>query len=74
MITEEKMTVTEARDYAKQILAQCSQCFTNVKARKTMFGRGKWEIAIGGGREACYGRTIRTVEGAEDILRIFAND
>ena len=68
-ITDDKLTATQARHFAKRILAETH--FTNVKVRK---GWGGWEIAIDGGREACYGRTASYADTAEDILRIFAND
>lgn len=67
--TDQKLTATEARDYAKRILAET--IFTDVKARK---GWGGWEINIDGGKAACYGRTIQYADSAEDILRIFAKD
>lgn len=67
--TEDKLTATRARDYAKRINAET--CLTDAKARKWW---GGWEINIGGGRSNCYGRTVETVEGAEDLIRIFAND
>ena len=61
------MTATEARNFAKRILAETH--FTNVKARK---GWGGWEINIDGGKAACYGRTVEYADSAEDIIRIFA--
>jgi hypothetical protein len=67
--TDEKLTATQARAFAKRILEET--IFTNVKAKK---GWGGWEINIDGGRAACYGRTIEYAESAEDIIRIFAND
>ena len=67
------LTATQARHYAKRILEECSQCFTNVKAKRAMFGRG-WEINIGGGSAACYGRTLKEVDDAEWTLSTFKND
>ncbi len=67
--TDEKLTATTARNFAKRILAET--LFTKVKASKAMFGGG-WEINIDGGRGACYGRTVSFVDSAEDIIRIFA--
>ena len=67
--TDDKLTATQARQFAKRILAET--IFTNVKARK---GWGGWEINIDGGRAACYGRTVSYVDSAEDILRIFAKE
>lgn len=67
--TDTKLTATQARTYAKRILAETH--FTNVKVRRGWDG---WEIAIDGGREACYGRTASYADSAEDILRIFANE
>lgn len=64
------LTATSAKQYAAQILKDCSDCFTDVKARKAF---GQWVIDINGGSAACYGRTAKNVEAAEDILRIFAN-
>ena len=69
MTTTETLTATEARNFAKRILAET--IFTKVKAAKGWSG---WEINIDGGAAACYGRTIRTTEGAEDILEIFKKD
>jgi uncharacterized protein YdbL (DUF1318 family) len=66
--TSVKMTATEARQWAAQISARCSGCFTTVKAVKQF---GRWVININGGRGACYGRTIESVEAAEDTVRIF---
>jgi hypothetical protein len=68
--TADKMTATEAREWAAQINLKCSECFTDAKAVKQF---GRWVIKIGGGREACYGRTIESVEAAEDTIRIFQN-
>lgn len=67
---ETQLTATVAKQYTSRILSECSECFTNVKARKWL---GKWVIDINGGSGACYGRTIKTVEGAEDTIRIFTN-
>jgi hypothetical protein len=67
--TTDKLTATEARNLAKRILAET--IFTKVKANS---GWGGWEINIDGGEAACYGRTIRTTEGAEGILEIFKKD
>lgn len=69
MTTTDRLTATEARNFAKRILAEA--IFTNVKAKN---GWGGWGINIDGGKAACYGRTIRTVEGAEDIIDIFKKD
>lgn len=66
--TDDKLTATEARDFAKRIISETM--FKNVKARK---GWGGWEINIDGGRGACYGKTLTCVESAEETLRIFAN-
>ena len=68
------MKATIARQYAKRIATECSDCFTKVKAHRAMFGGGKWEISINGGSGACYGKTVKDEEDAEDILRIFKND
>lgn len=65
--TDDKLTATQAREFAKAIIAKTH--FTKVKASK---GWGGWEINIDGGRGACYGKTIETVEGAEEIIRIFS--
>lgn len=65
-----KMTAIKARELAAQINAKCSECFTDSKAVKQF---GRWVIKIGGGSESCYGRTIESVEAAEDIIRIFQN-
>ena len=67
--TTDNFTATEARNFAKRILAET--IFTKVKANNGWSG---WEINIDGGAAACYGRTIRTAEGAEDILEIFKKD
>lgn len=64
------MTATEARKWAAKINTDCSECFTDAKAVRQF---GKWVIKIGGGWEACYGRTIESVESAEDTVRIFKN-
>ena len=69
MTTTDNLTATEARNFAKRILAET--IFTKVKANNGWSG---WEINIDGGAAACYGRTIRTAEGAEDILEIFKKD
>lgn len=68
--TENKLTATTAREWAAQINLKCSECFTDAKAVKQF---GRWVIKIGGGREACYGRTIESVESAKDTIRIFQN-
>lgn len=65
-----KMTATEAREWATRINTECSECFGDAKAVKQF---GKWVININGGRGACYGRTIETVDDAIDTARIFAN-
>jgi hypothetical protein len=62
------MTATQARTFAKRIQQECSECFSQVKAHKFL---ERWIIDINGGRGACYGRTIRSVESAEDTIRIF---
>ena len=67
--TDDKLTATQARHFAKRILAETD--FTNVKVKK---GWNGWEINIDGGRAACYGRTVSYVDSAEDILSIFAKD
>jgi hypothetical protein len=67
--TNDKLTATQARHFAKRILAETH--FKNVKVKKAW---GGWEINIDGGRAACYGRTVSYVDSAEDIIRIFAND
>jgi len=66
----DNLTANQARNYAARIQSECSECFTNVKALKRF---GQWVIDIDGGSGACYGRTIKTVDSAEDTLRIFAN-
>ena len=68
--TNDNMTATEARAWATQINNECSECFTDAKAVKQF---GQWVIKIGGGREACYGMTIKSVEDAIDTTRIFKN-
>jgi hypothetical protein len=65
-----KFTATKARAWAVEINTKCSECFKDAKAVKQF---GRWVIKIGGGREACYGRTIESEEDAEDIIRIFKN-
>lgn len=70
-MTADKMTATQAREMAKNINLMCSDCFDDAKAVKQM---GRWVIKIGGGREACYGRAIESVEGAKETIRIFRND
>jgi len=72
--TPDSLTAAQARHYAKRILAECSDSFKNVKARRVMFGKGTWEVAINGGMEGCYGRTADNVESAEWILETFKND
>ncbi len=67
----ERMTATEAREWAAKISAGCSECFDRVKAVKRF---GRWVIDINGGSGACYGRTIKSVEAAEETVRVFAND
>ena len=62
------MKAAEARTLAAEINAKCSDCISTAKAVKEF---GKWVIKIGGGREACYGRTIESVESAEETIRIF---
>ena len=69
MTTTETLTATQARNLSGGIHAGTS--FTWVAAAKGWCG---WEINIDGGAAACYGRTIRTTEGAEDILEIFKKD
>jgi len=66
--TDDKLTATQARHFAKRILAETH--FKNVKVAKGWSG---WEINIDGGSAACYGHTIKYVETAEDELRIFSN-
>lgn len=66
----EKMTAMDARKFAAEINLKCSECFTDAKAVKSF---GQWVIKIAGGREACYGRTIESVESAADTIRIFHN-
>lgn len=68
--TSPKLTATEAREYANQIATKCSECFSVVKARKFL---GSWVIDINGGSAACYGKTVRSVESAQDLIRIFQN-
>ena len=65
------MKSTLANHYAKRIAAECSECFSSVKAVKRF---GSWVIDIDGGSAACYGKTARDEDAAEDIIRIFAND
>lgn len=69
-MTDTLLTATTARQYAARISTECSDCFKTVKARKVF---GKWNVEIDGGSGACYGKSVKTVEGAEDIIRIFAN-
>ena len=70
MQTKTALTATTARHYVSRILAECSECFTNVKARKVL---GKWSVEIDGGAGACYGKSLKTVDAAEDALRVFSN-
>lgn len=63
------MKCTEARTMAKRILAETD--FTRVKPIKFF---GKWQINISGGRAFCYGITVETVEGAENLIRIHAKE
>lgn len=65
-----KLTATEAREIAQRILAECSECFTKVVARKFL---GQWVIEVNGGSGACYGKTVKSTEAAEDLIRIFKN-
>lgn len=67
---ETPMTATEARRWAKEIGAKCSDCFTSVKAVKQF---GRWLVKVNGGREACYGKTVESVDAARDLIRIFTN-
>ena len=62
------LKMKEARAYAARINAECSGCFSDAKAAKEF---GQWVVKIGGGSGCCYGRTIETVEAAEDTLRVF---
>lgn len=64
----EQLTSTQARSFAKRIIA--GTVFTNVKSNRGFNG---WEINIDGGSAANYGRTINTIDAAEDTLRIFAH-
>lgn len=72
MNTDTTLSATEARNYAKQIAVECSECYPagKVKARKFL---GQWVIYINGGSGACYGNTLRSVEDAENTIRIFKN-
>ena len=70
MNTSTKLTATEAREIAQRILVECSECFSKVIARKFL---GQWVIDIDGGSGACYGKTVASVEAAEDLIRIFKN-
>jgi len=70
MKTEEKMTATQARLWATKISAECSECFSSVKAVREF---GRWVVKIDGGSGACYGRTVKSEDGAADLVRIFAN-
>lgn len=63
-------TATRARALAVEINTKCSECFIDAKAVRQF---GRWVIKIGGGREACYGRTIESEEDAEALIRIFKN-
>jgi predicted RNA-binding protein Jag len=65
--TENKLTATEARNFAKRIISET--IFTDVKVKKSW---DSWEINIDGGSAACYGRTIKYSDSALDILQIFA--
>jgi|GEM_PF-6837921 len=68
--SSDTLTATQARHYAKRILAECSECFKDVKAVKAW---GHWEIRIGGGSAACYGRTLKDKDDAEWTLETFNN-
>lgn len=70
MNTPNELTATQARHLAKRIKAECSECFTTVKAVKLW---GQWQVDIDGGQARCYGRTIKTEEGALDLISIFNN-
>lgn len=65
------LTLKQAHRYADRIAIECSQCFRSVKATKRW---GKWEIDINGGSPACYGRTVRDIEGAKWTLDTVKND
>jgi hypothetical protein len=65
------MKATDARNWAKKILIDCSECFTNVRAVKSF---GEWVVKVNGGREACYGHTIKTTDSAADFVRCFKNE
>jgi len=69
---ETKFNSITARTWAKEIADKCSECYPaeSVKARKFL---GQWVIDINGGSGACYGKTIKTTESAQDVIRIFAN-
>lgn len=69
--TSDTLKATEARKYAAEIASKCSDCFAHVRARKFL---GRWVIDINGGSGACYGKTVDSVESAQDIIRIFKND
>ena len=62
------MKASEARALASEINSKCRETLSEARAVKQF---GKWVIKIGGGREACYGRTIESVEAAQDTIRIF---
>jgi len=70
--TTQTLTATEARQFAEEIKTKCSECFPadKVVARKFL---GKWVIDINGGSGACYGKTVRSADAAEDLIRIFQN-
>lgn len=70
--TDLKLTATEAREYAKAIADKCSECFPADKVRARKF-LGRWVVDINGGSGACYGKTVRSMEDAEDLIRIFKN-
>ena len=69
-IQTDKFTATEARAFAAKIKTECSECFKEVKSVKFW---GSWVIKIDGGSETPYGRTIESVEDAEETIRIFKN-
>lgn len=70
-MTDTLLTATTAKAYAARILTECSECYTNVKARKFL---GKWVVDIDGGSGACYGKTLKSEDACEDCLRVFGNE
>jgi hypothetical protein len=61
--TNTSLTATEAREFTKEIAIKCSECFPEDKIRARKF--------LGSG--ACYGKTVKSAEATEDLIRVFTN-